>query len=293
MGAEVGAHDALPDERRGGRHHRLGEHPLPLQRQLVLVVRVGDRHQAGDALELDDRAHHAGEAQDIPGGDEVVGLHRGDHLAVADDLGEVEAVQVAQPRLLDVQPGEVTVRADRHLHQVLPGVAADRLEEVGARRQQPVREQDQVGDAGEGAGQAEGADLEQAHRPQRRGQVRVRGRGVGHQPVDHEVGGGADEGRHAAEDRHVGERDQQARRRHPVARAPARQHRDEHRHHRGVVEEGGQRRHHEAEPQHHPDPRPHRAEQALADEVECARLAHPGRHHVERRHREHAGVGEA
>ena len=292
QGAEVGIADALPDERRGGRYHGLRQHPTPPLRCLVLVAGIRHRHQTRDLFQVDDGAHDPAEGEDVIRFQDVVGLHRRDCIPTADDLDQEQAGEVAQTRLLHPLADQPAPRGHLHLHQVLPRRGADLLEHVGSLRKQPAGEEQQVGNAQQCAGQAHGPDLEEPHGAQSGRRRRIGGRGVCHHSVHHQVGAGTDEGCHAAQNRQVGQRDEKPRGRHPVFGAPLRQQRDEHRHHRRVVEEGRKGRHRQPHPPHDAPSGSHPAQKPPAHQIEGSGLLDSCGHDVESRDRQHAGVGE-
>ena len=99
---------------------------------------------------------------------------------------------------------------DLHLHQVLARRLADLLEHVFAFREQPARKEQQVSDSQQRTGKTHGADLEQAHRTQGSCEPGIGRRCVDHHPVHHQVGAGADQGSHAAENGQERKRDEEA-----------------------------------------------------------------------------------
>jgi hypothetical protein len=112
------------------------------------------------------------------------------------------------------------------------------------------------------------------------------------QAVDHQVGAGADQGTGAAGDGGVAQRHHQLRDGDAVPLGPVLHRRDEHRHHRRVVEEGAQRRHRRHQPRLGMRHRARSAQQRLRHPGGAAGFLQAGHHHVEHRHGHHAFVGQ-
>ena len=117
----------------------------------------------------------------------VLRLHRADHLVAPDDLGKIEAFQAAQAVLLDAAPGHGGTGAHLGFEKVA-GFPAH----LGVLLRQVAGKQQHGDEASQQGPRPHHEEVEHAERL---------GPHLDEEAVDDEVGGGADQGQHAAKSR--------------------------------------------------------------------------------------------
>ena len=137
-----------------------------------------------------------------------------------------------KPGVVDGLAGNGAFRLDEHFDHVFTRIRSCLLQCRAALRQQPSAESQQIDDARQ---RCDGANRE------RREHLQWRQPRLQHQAGDDQIGAGAYQSAHAAEDGRVVHRHQQTRRRDAAAPAPALDRRSQHRHDRRVVDEGAKR----------------------------------------------------
>jgi hypothetical protein len=130
-------------------------------RRIELEHLIRRRREAADALQVHDGLGDAGEHETVSGTQELVRSGCGHDVAAAVDLHQVQAVEPAQPRILDRLARERTVLVDDHLDGIFAR-ALQLLDDGRARRQQPARKREHVQDADDRARHADPGELEQA-----------------------------------------------------------------------------------------------------------------------------------
>ena len=270
--------------RRGeAREHQLGQVALAAD-GIELEPLVGGRAQARDAPQFAHRVGAADEDQPVACAQHGVGADRGQQVACARELDQEAALEVPKAGCGDRFAGQAAALGDQHFHRVLPGVLGRLVEGRTANRQQPAAGHGQVKQAGQQHRESDRERVEHGHRRQT-----VRHHQAGHD----QVGAGAQQGAHAAQDGGVVHRQQQLGRRHAAGPAPGFHGGGQRGHDRGVVHEGAEHAGQARQPQPGPQLAARWAEHAAADPVDGAGAAQRRHQHEQHRHGQHAGVPEA
>ena len=194
--AELAGADRSSDERVRVAHHGLDQYAArPWLVELHDLVRC--RLKPADLLKIDDRCDIAHEHEPVVGLQDLIGPDRRKDRAAALDLGEIQARQVPEPRLLDRLARQRPAGGDGHLDGVRASIARGR-QHRRAFGQQPLADREHVEQPDARDRHADERDREQPERV-------VAGRGP--LAVNDKVGARADERARAAEDGGVAERD--------------------------------------------------------------------------------------
>jgi hypothetical protein len=225
--AEVQALEGLADEPRMRRDqclHQLevlGLEGLVLELELDVELELGRPPQLHQLLDL------APDQQDVPRFERLA-QRRPDLLLAVEQAQHGDVVLFSEAAFLDRLADQRRALDHPQLGDVL-AEAVGRGQLLGlALGEQPAAEEEEEEEAGDEQDQPHPAELEHAE-----GAVA----GLVGDGAYEQVGGGADQGAHAAELRGVGEGDQQLRSGDPAAGGDDHDQRDEHRHRRGVVDE--------------------------------------------------------
>jgi hypothetical protein len=233
---QVEVADRAQDVARGLADDRLDHHHVAPAQGLEVVGRDARRRLQADAVAAAQRHHRVAAAvydQAVADLEPGVGGGIGELGVPAHQVQHLDDA-VGQARLAQAPAGQVRALGYEELGQEPALAGAELLAQGLAHRQQAGCEHQHEGAADQGHQHRRQADLE--HRERRQALL-------ARDAIDQDVGRGADHGDQPAEDGGVGERDQQPRRRQPLAVRHRDHRRDHHHHHRRVVDE---RRHQQA-----------------------------------------------
>ena len=227
--------------------------------------------EAGAGPQVEHVGDVADEDQQVVGLQQLVGADRAEVPVVAHDVGQVHAGEAAQPGVGDRGADERAAGFDLEVQGVLPQRGHGLEGGVGPVGEQAGGDPDEHGQPHDGDRQADGGQLEEAERL-----VPLLLQDAG----DHQVRGRADERDRPAEDGGERQRHQEAGHGQPPAAGPARHLRQEHRHHRRVVEDRRDAGDREAQA-HHRGPAPAATEHPAGDAGEEPRASRARGHDVQ------------
>jgi hypothetical protein len=199
MKSEVG--QGAADQIRSGRYCDLRERG-PALGDVDALRCARERLQPEEALQGEDRLRKAAQDQDVAGNQPLLARETFHHLLAVNELEDPDLFARLLPDVEHTHPHRRSGRRHPQFAHILEGAAASDGRNRGSRREQAPSERPHVEHAHHGEACADGKELEEAQ-----------GLHVGSFPlgeVGHQdVGRGADESHHAAEDRSVAHGDEQ------------------------------------------------------------------------------------
>ena len=196
-------------------------------------VLVGGDAQPGHALQVHHAVHATDKSEPVTRAEHLVGGDRRQHAVATAYPAQKDALQVSQAGLRDGPIADRAAALDLHLDRELAKLRAELLLDAATRREERGHETHHGQYAENGEWQPDGRQFEHADRCVAR---------LLHQPRDHEIGGGADQGHRSAQQHRKRQRHEKFRDALPAPLGRGGHWGDQHRDNRRVVQEGGNER---------------------------------------------------